>query len=277
MRLDRGSNYRMMNTESFGPVAHIRDWALQQIGTDTDSMAGKQINSFFSTDGFHRMSRVMAAGTVTSPPLFKDDAGREPLGVFSVRVQPGEAVLISETTAAELRDISQTTVRNERTTGRSSGVDIGGALGPAFQLLGIDHGKFDLRLLAGLNFRYGASRNRASVTGGTGAVKSAGQAKGDPTGLYLVQKTVTVTAPPDTKAPLPDRRRDDASSTPGKLRKNPRGPGARHRGPVRSRHGPWNGSPAPRHAASPGRRAPRRARRPGCRRTSRRTRRPPSA
>ncbi|MFJ9378102.1 hypothetical protein [Streptomyces sp. NPDC101455] len=221
MRLDRGSHYRMMNTESFGPVAHLRDWALQQIGTDTDSMAGKQINSFFSTDGFHRMSRVMAAGTVTSPPLFKDDAGREPLGVFSVRVEPGEAVLISETTAAELRDISQTTVRNERTTGRSSGVDIGGALGPAFQLLGIDHGTFDLRLLAGLNFRYGASRNRASVTGGTGAVKSAGQAKGDPTGLYLVQKTVTVTAPPDTKAPLPDRRRDDASSTPGKLRKNP--------------------------------------------------------
>ncbi|WP_405854208.1 hypothetical protein OG407_01550 [Streptomyces sp. NBC_01515] len=221
MRLDRGSHYRMMNTESFGPVAHIRDWALQQIGTDTDSMAGKQLNSFFSTDGFHRMSRVMAAGAVTSPPLFKDDAGREPLGVFSVRVEPGEAVLISETTAAELRDISQTTVRNERTTGRSSGVDIGGALGPAFQLLGIDHGKFDLRLLAGLNFRYGASRNRASVTGGTGAVKSAGQAKGDPTGLYLVQKTVTVTAPPDTKAPLPGRRRDDANSTPGKLRKNP--------------------------------------------------------
>ncbi|MGQ4430757.1 WXG100-like domain-containing protein [Streptomyces sp. SAS_260] len=221
MRLDRGSNYRMMNTESFGPVAHIRDWALQQIGTDTDSMAGKQVSSFFSTDGFHRMSRVMAAGTVTSPPLFKDDSGREPLGVFSVRIEPGEAVLISETTAAELRDISQTTVRNERTTGRSSGVDIGGALGPAFQLLGIDQGKFDLRLLAGLNFRYGASRNRASVTGGTGAVKSAGQAKGDPTGLYLVQKTVTVTAPPDTKAPLPDRRRDDASSTPGKLRKNP--------------------------------------------------------
>ncbi|MEV0912155.1 hypothetical protein [Streptomyces hokutonensis] len=221
MRLDRGSHYRMMNTESFGPVAHIRDWALQQIGTDTDSMAGKQINSFFSTDGFHRMSRVMAAGTVTSPPLFKDDAGREPLGVFSVPVEPGEAVLISETTAAELRDISQTTVRNERTTGRSSGVDIGGALGPAFQLLGIDQGKFDLRMLAGLNFRYGASRNRASVTGGTGAVKSAGQAKGDPTGLYLVQKTVTVTAPPDTKAPLPDRRRDEASSTPGRLRKNP--------------------------------------------------------
>ncbi|WP_026179042.1 hypothetical protein [Streptomyces hokutonensis] len=221
MRLDRGSNYRMMNTESFGPVTHIRDWALQQIDTDTDSMAGKQINSFFSTDGFHRMSRVMAAGTVTSPPLFKDDAGREPLGVFSVRVEPGEAVLISETTAAELRDISQTTVRNERTTGRSSGVDVGGALGPAFQLLGIDRGTFDLRLLAGLNFRYGSSRNRASVTGGTGAVKSAGQAKGDPTGLYLVQKTVTVTAPPDTKAPLPNRRRDEASSTPGKLRKNP--------------------------------------------------------
>ncbi|MFK0172080.1 hypothetical protein ACIQU5_25125 [Streptomyces sp. NPDC090306] len=220
MRLDGNSHYRMMNTESFGPVAHIRDWALQQIGADTDSMAGRQIGSFFSTDGFHRMGRIMAAGKVMSPPLFKDDAGKKPLGVFSVKVQSGEAVLISETTAAELRDISQTTVRNERTTSKSSGVDVGGAIGPAFQLLGIDSGKFDLRLLAGLNFRYGSSRNRASVSGGTGAVKSAGQAKGDPTGLYLVQKTVTVTAPPDTKAPLPARRRDDAQSVPGRLRKN---------------------------------------------------------
>lgn len=220
MRLDGNSHYRMMNTESFGPVAHIRDWALQQIGADTDSMAGRQVGSFFSTDGFHRMGRIMAAGKVMSPPLFKDDAGKKPLGVFSVKVQSGEAVLISETTAAELRDISQTTVRNERTTSKSSGVDVGGAIGPAFQLLGIDSGKFDLRLLAGLNFRYGSSRNRASVSGGTGAVKSAGQAKGDPTGLYLVQKTVTVTAPPDTKAPLPARKKDDTQSVPGRLRKN---------------------------------------------------------
>ncbi|WP_262061194.1 lonely Cys domain-containing protein [Streptomyces sp. STR69] len=218
MRLSRRSNYRSVNTEAYGPVAHIRDWVIRQAGVGQDSVAGSQLGDFFSTDSFHRMGRVLNAGQVTTPPLLRDKA-KTPLGVFSVRVESGQAVLIDGTTAAELRDIMQSTVRNERITGKGAGIDIGGSAGPAFHLLGLDKGAFDLRILAGLNVRYGSSRARTSTTGGTGAIKSASQAKGSSTGLYLVQKTVTVTAPPDTKAPLPDPAGDGQG--PRLIRKNP--------------------------------------------------------
>ncbi|MFE9609103.1 lonely Cys domain-containing protein [Streptomyces sp. NPDC006012] len=221
-RMDLGGrpSFRLVGTEAFGPLAHVRDWTLRQAGVKSDSVAGSQLSDFFSTDGFHRMSRTLNAGQTTTPPLFRDSAGQSPLGVFSVEVRSGDAIRISETRAAELRDIMQATVRNERVVGRSSNLDIGGAVGPAFHLFGLSQGRFDLRVLLGLNTRYGSSRSRTSTTGGTGAVKTAGQAKGDPTGVYVVQKTITVTAPPDTKAPLPDQRGDGRGRR-GKLRKNP--------------------------------------------------------
>ncbi|MFE3271089.1 hypothetical protein [Streptomyces sp. NPDC059215] len=209
MQLDEEVRYRMVNTESFGPTQHIRDWAIDQTGLEFDSFAGRQLRDFFSSESFHRMSRTMAAGSVNTPPLFRDDAGRKPIGVFTVRVTSGEAVLISETSAAEIRDILQTTVRNERTTRTSSTVDIGGAVGPALQLLGLDHGGFDLRLMAGLNSRYGSTHSRTSATGGSGSIRSAGQTKGDPTGVYVVQKTVTVTSPPALGASQPTHEIND--------------------------------------------------------------------
>ncbi|MFC9810142.1 lonely Cys domain-containing protein [Streptomyces griseoaurantiacus] len=220
-RIDLGGRpaYRSVATETYGPMAHVRAWVLRQAGVKSDTAAGTELSEFFSSDAFQRAGGVLNAGRTTTPPLFRDDAGRSPLGVFSVRVESGEAVLISETKAAELRDITQSTVRNERTVGHSRNTEIGGAVGPSFQWFGLRDGKFNLRLLLGGNFRYGSSRSRGATTGGTGAVKSAAQAKGDPTGLYLVQKTITVTAPPDTKAPLPDRRRGEGRR--GKLRKNP--------------------------------------------------------
>ncbi|MEU9453146.1 lonely Cys domain-containing protein [Streptomyces sp. NPDC048277] len=220
MNLHGRPAYRLVNTEAYGPVGHIRDWALRQTGVKPDSVADSQLRDFFSTDGFHRMSGVLNAGRTTTPSLSRDSAGRSPLGTFSVEVRSGEAVRISETTAAELRDITQSTVRNERVAGRSKNTEIGGAVGPSFQFLGLGDGKFSLRVLFGLNARYGSSRSRSSTTGGTGAIKTAGQAKGDPTELYIVQKTITVTAPPDTKAPLPDQRGDGGERR-GKLRKNP--------------------------------------------------------
>ncbi|MCZ9339665.1 hypothetical protein NGM37_18050, partial [Streptomyces sp. TRM76130] len=104
----------------------------------------------------------------------RDSSGAGPLGVFTVEVRSGEARLISETTAAELRDITQATVRNERVVSRSKSTEVGGALGPSFQFFGTGHGKFDLRMLLGGNVRYGSSRGRAASTGGTGAVKASG-------------------------------------------------------------------------------------------------------
>ncbi|MFF9458360.1 hypothetical protein [Streptomyces flaveolus] len=220
-RVDLGGRpaYRLQNTEAWGPMAHIRDWALEQAKVSPESSAGRVLADFFSTDGFHRMSRTLNTGQITTPPLFRDEAGRAPLGVFTVEVRSGDAVLISATTAAELRDITQSTLRNERVVGSSRAVEIGAAAGPSFQLFGLEHGKFDLRLLAGINARYGSARGRTAATGGTGAIKFAGQAKGVTTGLYLVQKTITITAPPDTKAPLPSPRAEE--NRPGKLRKNP--------------------------------------------------------
>ncbi|WFB88509.1 MULTISPECIES: hypothetical protein [Streptomyces] len=220
-RVDLGGRpaYRLHNTEAWGPMAHVRDWALRQAKASPESSTGRVLADFFSTDGFHRTSRTLNTGQITTPPLFRDEAGRTPLGVFTVDVRSGDAVLIAESTAAEVRDIAQSTLRNERVVGPSRAVEVGAAAGPSFQLFGLEHGKFDLRLLAGLNARYGSSRSRAAGAGGTGAIRFAGQAKGVPTGLYLVQKTVTVTAPPDTKAPLPSPRAD--GNGPGKLRKNP--------------------------------------------------------
>ncbi|MFI8006968.1 hypothetical protein [Streptomyces sp. NPDC086010] len=219
LALGPGSRFRMANTEAYGPVAHIRDWALRQIDVKEGTAAAVLLDDFFSSDSFQRMGRVLNNGPAYTPLLSRGKAGGDPVGVFSVRVQSGDAVLINETTAAELRDIAQSTVRNERLIRSTVGAEAGGSAGPGFQLFGLEDGAFDLRLLAGVSLRYGASRSQGAVFGGSGAVKSAAQAKGAATGLYLVQKTVTVTAPPDTRAALPEARGDGAGQR-GKLRKN---------------------------------------------------------
>ncbi|MFH8535021.1 hypothetical protein ACH4GE_42420, partial [Streptomyces tendae] len=216
MTIGRGAHYRTVVTEGYGPMSHARDWALQQAKVTEDSVAGTQLSDFFSTDGFHRMGRMLNAGPVTTPPLFRDEAGLEPIGVFSVEVTSGDAILIDATKAVELRDISQSLVRNERVVGKSAAQEVGGSAGPALQFFKLE-GLFDIRLLAGLNLRFGASRGRTTATGGTGARKIAGTSKDKTTGYYLVEKTVTITAPPAEKAALPET----PEGQPGKLRKNP--------------------------------------------------------
>ncbi|MFE7751312.1 hypothetical protein [Streptomyces sp. NPDC057428] len=219
LMLGPNSRFRMANTEAYGPVGHIRDWALRQVGAQEGAIAATQLDDFFSSEGFQRMSRALNNGPAYTPMLSRGHDGGDPAGVFSVRVVSGDAVLINETTAAELRDIAQSTVRNERLIRHTLGAEAGASAGPGFHLFGLEDGAFDLRLLAGISFRYGASRARSSVFGGSGAVKSAAQAKGAATGLYLVQKTVTVTAPADTKAALPEPRGAGAGQR-GRLRKN---------------------------------------------------------
>ncbi|MFF0683809.1 hypothetical protein ACFYVW_35225 [Streptomyces tendae] len=219
MTMTGGARYRLVSTEDFGPVGHIHDWVVEQAGVGPDTMAAERIGAFFSTGGFHAMSRVLNSGPVFTPPLLGGAHGAEPLGVFSVRVESGEAVLISETKAAELRDITQSTARNERQVGKARTVDVGAVLGPAFQLFDLDGGALNLRAQAGLTARYAAARNRGTVSGGTAAVKIAGQAKTTDTGLYLVHKKVTVTAPPNKRA-APLRSGPGAGGRPGRLRKH---------------------------------------------------------
>ncbi|MER7186311.1 hypothetical protein ABT404_43795, partial [Streptomyces hyaluromycini] len=219
LHLGPDTSYRTMATEAYGPLAHVRDWVLARAKVTPDSDTGARLSEFFSTDSFHTMGKTFTTGPVTTPALFRDATGRDPIGVFSVRVESGRAVLLDGSKLAELRDIQQTTLRNERAVTKSAGADVAASAGPAFQFLDLPGGAVNVRLLAGANIRYGASRSRTFVTGGTGAVKSATQVKGDLTGLYLVEKVVRVTAPPDTRAPLAKDRPNTAQG-PAKLRKN---------------------------------------------------------
>ncbi|MFL9657076.1 toxin glutamine deamidase domain-containing protein [Streptomyces sp. PB17] len=219
MTMTGDARYRLVSTEDFGPVGHIHDWVVEQAGVGPGTVAAERIGEFFSTGGFHAMSRALNSGPVFTPPLLGGTHGADPLGVFSVRVESGEAVLISETKAAELRDITQSTSRNERQVGKARAVDVGAVLGPAFQLFELDGGALNLRAQAGLTARYATARNRGTVSGGTAALKIAGQAKTTDTGLYLVRKKITVTAPPNKQA-APLRSGPGEGGRPGRLRKH---------------------------------------------------------
>ncbi|OWA13237.1 hypothetical protein B9W62_00480 [Streptomyces sp. CS113] len=219
MTMTGDARYRLVSTEDFGPVGHIHDWVVEQAGVGPGTVAAERIGEFFSTGGFHAMSRALNSGPVFTPPLLGGTHGADPLGVFSVRVESGEAVLISETKAAELRDITQSTSRNERQVGKARAVDVGAVLGPAFQLFELDGGALNLRAQAGLTARYATVRNRGTVSGGTAALKIAGQAKTTDTGLYLVHKKITVTAPPNKQA-APLRSGPGEGGRPGRLRKH---------------------------------------------------------
>lgn len=192
LELDRQSSYRLVRTEGFGPVSRIRDWAAAEIGVTPGSTAYGELNSFFSSLSFQRQSPALSRGRVTTVPLFADDKARTPLGVFVVDVVPGRATLITETAQAEMRDINTLTVRNERSLQKSAAIGIDGVAGPAFNFFDLADGVLNLRLQFGGAFRYLFSVARTAGLGGSGAVKSAGQVKGDPTGLYLVRKTVHV-------------------------------------------------------------------------------------
>ncbi|MFI2380247.1 hypothetical protein ACH5AO_35195 [Streptomyces sp. NPDC018964] len=213
------SRVRMANTEAHGPVAHIRDWVLRQARVKEGDSAAVRIHDFFSTESFHRMSRMLKQGRVLTPLLFRGPSGSDPLGVFSVVVEVEDAVLVGESTAMELRDTAQSTAHNERYLGSSLGVEAGATVGPGGHLFGVEGGELDVRVLAGLNVRAGASRGHGSFFGGTGGVKTAGQAKDVATGLYLVRQKVTVTAPPGRRAAPPEPRGDEGQQ--GMLRKNP--------------------------------------------------------
>ncbi|MFJ4842033.1 lonely Cys domain-containing protein [Streptomyces sp. NPDC088746] len=192
MELGRQSAYRLVRTEGFGPVSRMRDWAAQEIGVAPGSTAYGELNSFFSSLSFQRQSPALSRGRVTTVPLFADDKARTPLGVFVVDVVPGRATLITETPDAEMRDINTLTVRNDRSVQKTAALGIDGVAGPAFNFFDLGNGTLNLRLQFGGAFRYLFSVSRTAGLGGSGAVKTAGQVKGDATGLYLVRKTVYV-------------------------------------------------------------------------------------
>ncbi|MFE4816994.1 hypothetical protein ACFRFU_11275 [Streptomyces sp. NPDC056704] len=197
------SDYRLVHTEGYGPVEAIRKWALKRTGAQPGSTAHQEITGFFTTDSFHRMADRLARGKVPTRPLLGEDRSRSPLGAFVVeKVVPGEAELLSETEAAELRNTVQQTVKNERGLSKSYGFEVNGTLGPSVDLA--TGGPLSVRLLLGAVGRYAHSTTFGQVFGGSGGRKIVGRAKKVPTELYKVRKIVWV------------RRTGDAEATPFK-------------------------------------------------------------
>ncbi|MGI5446943.1 hypothetical protein ACQEVM_14440 [Streptomyces sp. CA-243310] len=191
--MDHQTQYRLVRTEGFGPVSRIRDWAAARIGAAPGSSAHQELDVFFSGESFQRHARMLAAGRLTTAPLFADDRRRTPLGVFVVeRVVPVRATLVTETPDAELRDIATSTVRNDRSLTKGANLGIDGVLGPAFNFLDLGGDVLNLRLQFGPAFRHLFSVSRTTALGGFGGLKTSGQVKGSPTALYLVRKTVYV-------------------------------------------------------------------------------------
>ncbi|MFE6554325.1 hypothetical protein ACFVHS_38950 [Streptomyces sp. NPDC057746] len=200
MTLGPSSDYRLVHTEGYGPVKKMRDWALRRAGAEPGTAAYDEIAGFFTTENFHRMADRLARDKVTTRQLVADDPQRSPVGAFVVeRVVPGEARLLTESAAAEMRNTVQRAVRNERSLGKSYSQEINAAVGPSATFADFFGMRAGLRAMAGLAGRYARTTTHTGVFGGTGSRKIVGQAKKVPTDLYLVRKTVYVRMTGDTE------------------------------------------------------------------------------
>ncbi|MFH9044960.1 EndoU domain-containing protein [Streptomyces sp. NPDC017966] len=185
MELDARSDYRLVHTEGYGPVRGLAEQLVDGFGVVPGSAAYDYITGLFTSENFHRAADRLAKGNVPSDPLFAEDGS--PLGAFVVeRVVPGEAELLTESRAAEMRHTIQQTATNERTLSTTSSRGINLTLGPSFDLGPLGS------LMAGPSVGYDRSSTHSSTFGGSGGRKIVGRAKNVPTVLYKVQKTVHV-------------------------------------------------------------------------------------
>ncbi|MFB7054887.1 hypothetical protein ACFCXT_17430 [Streptomyces vinaceus] len=200
MDLGPDTDYRLVHTEGYGPVAGIRAWALARARVRTGSTAHNEISGFFTTESFHRMADRLAHGPVAGRPLMDEGADGTPLGAFVVdRVVPGRAVLLTESEAAEMRNTIQQTAKAERSLSKGYSQELNAAAGPSVDLLGGTGKPVTLRGVIGAVGRYVRSSTYGGVFGGSGGKRSANRAKKVPTALYLVQKTVYVRAAGDAE------------------------------------------------------------------------------
>ncbi|EFL42800.1 conserved hypothetical protein [Streptomyces griseoflavus Tu4000] len=185
MELDARSDYRLVHTEGYGPVRGLAEQLVDRFGAVPGSAAYEYITGLFTSENFHRAADRLAKGNVPSDPLFAEDGS--PLGAFVVeKVVPGEAELLTESRAAEMRHTIQQTATNERTLSTTSSRGVNLALGPSFDLGPLGS------LTAGPSVGYDRSSTHSSTFGGSGGRKIVGRAKNVPTVLYKVQKTVHV-------------------------------------------------------------------------------------
>ncbi|MGW1108816.1 EndoU domain-containing protein [Streptomyces sp. NPDC002540] len=185
MTLDERADYRLVHTEGYGPVMPLRDKLVKAVDAQPGTRAHEDLSAFFNAEYFQRAADLLAGGSVPTEVLF-DEKGA-PLGAFVVeRVVPREAELLSETKLVEMRHAVQQTARNERTVSRSSSLGAEITVGPSAKL-----GIFGTARAGGVLGREHTVTD-SSAFGGSGAQKIVGRAKGVPTVLYHVRKTVYV-------------------------------------------------------------------------------------
>lgn len=161
----------------------------------------EQVTQFVSPSSMSRMARALLAGPVMSPVIYGGKFGTEPRGVLQFRSRPVRLTRLNgSTTAAEMRDVLQSAVQTEQTIGSESGGEIGLLLGlggniglPAVDSILRGH----LALVGAAGYR-GEQQHTARNNAGR---KSAAQAKGAETQLYLMEQELTITGPPRVKAP----------------------------------------------------------------------------
>nr|WSX54020.1 hypothetical protein OG409_36935 [Streptomyces sp. NBC_00974] len=183
------SDYRLVHTEGYGPVKRLRELVLEQLAANgaPDKAAREQIAAFFSSENFHRLADRLARGPVATGLLSADDGS--PLGTIIVeRVVPGEALLLTESSAVEFRNTIQHTVTNERVASRTSSRDFGVGVGRYFEVDSPAWGP----IVAGIGGGLSRSTTEDTVFGGSGSRKTMGRVKEKPTALFWVSKTVTV-------------------------------------------------------------------------------------
>ncbi|WP_324618405.1 lonely Cys domain-containing protein [Streptomyces sp. RTd22] len=202
-RLELGpeSDFRFFVTEDFGPVDHIRDWAVDRMGVTTDSSAYTELDRFFSDRNFHQLSGRMRKSPVAGKPLRADDKKSTPLGAFVIdRVELKRAVLDSETDKAEMRDSNFLTVQNARKQTKAIAKDISFVAGPTFNLptFGLQNlipdwmNRIKPRIQFGPSMRLGHTRGRSAMTGGSGAVRTVERAKNVTTDQYWVEQVIWI-------------------------------------------------------------------------------------
>ncbi|WP_234360063.1 EndoU domain-containing protein [Streptomyces sp. DSM 15324] len=186
------SDYRLVHTEGYGPVKRLRDLILEKLELDgaRNKAARERIAGFFSSENFHGLADRLARGPVTTGLLSADDGS--PLGAVIVeRAVPGEAELLTESRAVELRSTIQQTVTNERVASRTSSRELSAGVGKFFDSGNPAWGP----VVAGIGGSLSRSTTQGTVFGGSGSRKTVGRVKRAPTALYRVVKTVTVRLP----------------------------------------------------------------------------------
>ncbi|MEU2284325.1 hypothetical protein ABZ614_20690 [Streptomyces sp. NPDC013178] len=197
LQLGENSHFRWVSTEGFGPVDHIRAWMRAQTMARAGSIVSAQIDDLFSSTSFQRLSRALNTGGVILPLTALTTDGRTRAAVYRVRAQSEEARLVSETNEVEIRDILRATFENSQLVSSYLAFTGGLSLGPGYT--SGDRRVISVQMHAALTALYNAQSRRTVNTGGAASSRSVAQAKGTPTGLYLVRKKITVTGPP-----LPD-------------------------------------------------------------------------